>query len=75
MAEMYSKNQSVSYISYKLHIIKQTVKTINCNDYMNLRLNFVIAIKHCDEAKFGIFICCSSLVSPLLYQNHAEPWC
>ncbi len=36
MAEMYSKNHAVSY---KLHVIKQTVNTINCNDYM-LQLNF-----------------------------------
>ncbi len=47
MAEMYSKNHAVSY---KLHVIKQTVNTINCNDYM-LRLNFVIAIKRCDLSK------------------------
>ncbi len=40
MAEMYSKNHAVSY---KLHVIKQTMNTINCNDYM-LRLNFAIAI-------------------------------
>ncbi len=53
MAEMYSKNHAVSY---KLHIIKQTVNTINCNDYMNLRLNFAIVIKRCDEAKFGSFM-------------------
>ncbi len=39
MAEMYSKNHAVSY---KLHVIKQTVNTIN-NDCM-LRLN--VAIKH-----------------------------
>ncbi len=38
MAEMYSKNHAVSY---RLHVIKQTVNTINCNDYM-LRLNFAI---------------------------------
>ncbi len=38
MAEMYSKNHAVSY---KLHVIKQTVNTINCNDYM-LWLNFAI---------------------------------
>ncbi len=44
MAEMYSKNNAVSY---KLHVIKQTVNTINCNDYM-LGLNFAIAIKCCD---------------------------
>ncbi len=31
MAEMYSKNHADSY---KLHIINQTVNTINCNDYM-----------------------------------------
>ncbi len=31
MAEMYSTNHAVSY---KLHVIKQTVNTINCNDYM-----------------------------------------
>ncbi len=31
MAEMYSKNHAVSY---KLHLIKQTVNTINYNDYM-----------------------------------------
>ncbi len=41
MAEMYSKNHAVSYI---LNIIKQTVDTINCNDYM-LRLYFAIVIK------------------------------
>ncbi len=35
MTEIYSKNHAVSY---KLHVIKQTVHTINCNDYM-LRLN------------------------------------
>ncbi len=35
MAEMYSKNHAVSN---KLHVIKLTVNTINCNDYM-LRLN------------------------------------
>ncbi len=34
MAEMYSKNH------YKWHVIKQTVNTINSNDYM-LQLNFV----------------------------------
>ncbi len=44
VTEMYNKNHAVSY---KLHVIKQTVNTINCNDYM-LRLNFAIAIKHCD---------------------------
>ncbi len=44
MAEIYSKNHAVSY---KLHVIKQTVNTINCNDYM-LQLNFAIAIKYCD---------------------------
>ncbi len=38
LAEMYSKNHAVSY---KLHIIKQTVNTINCNDYM-LQLNVAI---------------------------------
>ncbi len=38
MAEMYSKNHAVSY---KLHIIKQMVNTINCNDNM-LRLNIAI---------------------------------
>ncbi len=31
MAEMYSKNHAVSY---KLHVINQTVNTINCNDYV-----------------------------------------
>ncbi len=36
MAEMYSKNHAVSY---KLHVIKQTVNTINSND---------VAIKLCD---------------------------
>ncbi len=41
MAEMYSKNHTVSY---KLHVIKQTVNTINCNDYM-LRLNVAIQIQ------------------------------
>ncbi len=41
MAEMYSKTHAVSY---KLYIIKQTVDTINCKDFM-LRLNFVIAIR------------------------------
>ncbi len=40
MAEMYSKNHAVGY---KWHVIKQTVNTINCNDYM-LGLNFAIAI-------------------------------
>ncbi len=44
MAEMYSKNHAVCY---KLHIIKQMVNTVNCNDYM-LRLNFAIVIKHCN---------------------------
>ncbi len=44
MAEKYSKNHAVSY---KLHIIKQTVNTINCNDYI-VRLNIVIAIKRSD---------------------------
>ncbi len=44
MAEMYSKNHAVSY---KLHIIKQTVNTINSNDYV-LLLNFAIASKRCD---------------------------
>ncbi len=44
VTEMYNKNHAVSY---KLHVIKQTVNTINCNDYM-LRLNLAIAIKHCD---------------------------
>ncbi len=43
MAEMYSKNHAVSY---KLHVIKQTVNTINSNDGM-LRLNFAIEIRHC----------------------------
>ncbi len=38
MAEIYSKNHAVSY---KLHVIKQTVNTINCNDYM-LWLNIAI---------------------------------
>ncbi len=41
MAEMYSKNHAVSY---KLHVIKQTVSTINCNDYM-MRLRLNVAIK------------------------------
>ncbi len=41
MTEMYSKNNSVSY---KLHVIKQTVNTINCNDY--------IAIKRCCSKVF-----------------------
>ncbi len=41
MTEMYSKNHTVSY---KLHVIKQTVNTINCNDYM-LRLNIAIQIQ------------------------------
>ncbi len=40
MAEMYSKNHAVSY---KLHIIKQMVNTMNCNDYM-LQLNFATYI-------------------------------
>ncbi len=40
-AEMYSKNHAVSY---KLHVIKQTVNTINCNDHM-LRLRSNVAIK------------------------------
>ncbi len=31
VTEMYSKNHAVSY---KLYVIKQTVNTINCNDYM-----------------------------------------
>ncbi len=44
MAEMYSKNQAVSY---KLHVIKQMVNTFNCNDYM-LRLNLAVAIKRCN---------------------------
>ncbi len=30
MTEMYSKNHAVSF---KLHVIKHTVNTINCNDY------------------------------------------
>ncbi len=43
MAEMCSKNHAVSY---KLHIIKQTVNTINCNYYM-LQLNIAIAMFNC----------------------------
>ncbi len=41
MTEMYSKNHAVSY---KLHVIKQTVNTINCNDYMlqNLVVLYVV---------------------------------
>ncbi len=31
MTEMYSKNHAVIY---KLHVINETVNTINCNDYM-----------------------------------------
>ncbi len=38
MAQMYIKNHAVSY---KLHVIKQMLNTIYCNDCM-LRLNFVI---------------------------------
>ncbi len=41
MAEMYSKNHAVSY---KFHVIKQMVNTINCNDYM-LRLNLKNSMK------------------------------
>ncbi len=44
MAEMYSKNHAVCY---KLCLIKQTVNTINCTDYI-LRLNFAIVIKRYD---------------------------
>ncbi len=51
MAEMYSKNHAVSY---KLHIIKQTVNTINYNDYM-LWLNFAI--------KQNMVVLCCSRVS------------
>ncbi len=47
MAEMHSKNHTVSY---KLHVIKQIVNTINCNNYM-LQLNVAIAIKLCDLSK------------------------
>ncbi len=40
MAEMYSTNNAVIY---KLHVIIQTVNTINCNDYMlRLRLSVMI---------------------------------
>ncbi len=43
MAEMYSKNHAVGY---KLHVIKQTVNTTNCNDYM-VRLNIAINCAVC----------------------------
>ncbi len=55
MAEMYCRNYAVSY---KLHVIKQTVNTINCNDYM-LRLNFAIVILNVAIKQNLVVLCCS----------------
>ncbi len=63
MTEIYSKNHAVSY---KLHVIKQTVNPINCNDYM-LRLNvlYVVLRLASSEVFWGV-----SIISSQVFGHH-----